>query len=70
MRTSNMIYQAAIAHQVDLRRTASKRSLKADRNSSPSAWNRLFALVTSRQQRARAATTLALTGSAIRHISI
>ncbi|HWE58211.1 MAG TPA: hypothetical protein VG228_00835 [Solirubrobacteraceae bacterium] len=70
MRTSNMIYQAAIAHQTDLRRTASERPLRADRHGRPSAWNLLFSLATSHQQRAAAAAKPERSGIAIRRVSV
>lgn len=69
MRTNDMIYQLAIAHQNDLRRTASERTLRADRKSGPSRWNRLLALITSRV-RGSASTRPARSGVVSRRVSL
>jgi hypothetical protein len=55
MRTNSMIYQAAIAHQAELRRIASERPLRAERSGSRWSWASLHSYATAQRQRARAA---------------
>lgn len=69
MRTNDMIYQVAIAHQAELRRTASGRTLKAYGNGDQSRRNRLLALITS-QARAKAATRPSGSGIATRQLPV
>lgn len=62
MRTNDMIYQAAIAHQAELRRTASGRTLKAHGSGDRSRRSRLLSLIAAR---ARAGAPARPAGSAI-----
>jgi hypothetical protein len=57
MRTSNMIYQAAVAHQTDLRRTAAHRARATDRSRGHATWIHLFSAARARQAQAPAAGT-------------
>ncbi|HWD69918.1 MAG TPA: hypothetical protein VG293_06960 [Solirubrobacteraceae bacterium] len=50
MRTNNMIYQAAVAHQTELRRAASRYSATADRSSGRASWIQRFSHARSQQQ--------------------
>lgn len=59
MRTNNMIYQAAVAHQTDLRRTAARYAQAPDRSSGRASWIHLFSVVRDRQGQTRAATPAA-----------
>lgn len=65
MRTNDMIYQAAIAHQTDLRRQASQRNRSAYRDSGRSEWSRLFSLASGRKASAKTATGPSASGVAI-----
>jgi hypothetical protein len=69
MRTNDMIYQAAIAHQRELRRSASGRTAKSGRNGGPSGQNRLLSLIVSRA-RARATTRPAASGIGTPRVSV
>ena len=56
MRTNDMIYQAAVAHQTDLRRTASRHSAAADRSSGRASWISRFAAARAQREQRPAAT--------------
>ncbi|MDE3133240.1 MAG: hypothetical protein KGL15_04155 [Acidobacteriota bacterium] len=69
MRTNDMIYQVAIAHQAELRRTASGRTLKAYGNGGQARRNRLLTLISSRA-RGKAATRPAGSGIVTRQLPV
>ncbi len=69
MRTSNMIYQAAVAHQTELRRTAAERSRTTARDSGRAPWIHLFSSVATRRSRALSAAQPVAATVAMRRVS-
>lgn len=65
MRTNNIMYQAAIAHQIDLRRTASQRNQSVDRDSGRSEWVRRFSGLAAKRTSAKTTAAPSSNGIAI-----